>query len=110
MPNGHKFIDVLKAILFQSHTREESIPRIRKATLPSGKDPSVDNKIHHLIIVRQIAYIITWFMIIAFSFAFLAIITLSILGKERPPELSQVLSATLGYLGGLIVAFSRSSK
>lgn len=96
-------------ILGISFKKDDLAPKVRKV-----KKISSDNKRMNLLLkensnqlLRRIVLTITWFLIIAFIVSLAAIIYISLLGAETPPVLLHIITATLGYLGGVISSFMR---
>lgn len=96
-------------ILGISFKKDNLAPKVRKV-----KKVSFDDKKKKIFIeessnqlLRRIVLTITWFLIIAFIVSLVAIIYISLLGAEIPPVLLHIITATLGYLGGVISSFMR---
>ena len=57
--------------------------------------------------INKIIILVSWFMVLSASFSFVVLVIFGFYEKEAPPEISQVLTATLGYLGGVFSSFLR---
>ena len=114
-----KFKDYLRMILGLSIPNSQSIPKIRKSK--SVKKPKEDkmsgsekNEQLNSIPMNQlsqsplnrIAILITRFMIVLALLSLVAIIYFATVGQEAPPILSDLLSGTLGYLGGMLASYA----
>lgn len=113
-----KFKNYIYFMLGFQENVQKNIPIIRKIIRITDKeqevpldnisaDDAVSARKGAIIVINKIVLLITWFMVIASSISFIAIIIFGIIGKEAPSILSQLLLVIIGYLGGVIASYVR---